>query len=60
MRRAAAGSAEVSALIEFRLLKRKCGVSWARSARSSACAASDCACAARVSATREASTASAR
>ena len=40
MRRAPPGSLEVSALIEFRLLKRKCGVICARSARSSASTAS--------------------
>jgi hypothetical protein len=34
--RAAPGSIEVSALIELRLLNRKCGSTWVRSMRSSA------------------------
>ncbi len=42
IRRAATGSAPVSALIELRLLKRKCGSICARSDRSSASRASTC------------------
>ena len=60
MRRAAAGSLAVSALIECRLLKMKCGSICARSALSSASRASRSSSIARRSASRDASNAMSR
>ena len=57
---ALAGSAEVSALIECRLLKMKCGSICARTARSSASRASKLSSSARLSASRDASNAMSR
>jgi hypothetical protein len=57
MRRAPAGSEVMRALIELRLLKRKCGWIWARSACSSASRETSFRRRASVSARRDASTA---
>ena len=59
-RRASSGFAAISALIEFRLLKRKCGWICARSARSSASRELISNCSARRSAACEAPTAISR
>ena len=55
MLRAPSGSDTVRALMEFRLLNRKCGSIWARSAFSSASRARTCSSRARFPAARDSS-----